>query len=149
MAAPDPPTPNYQPHPTAGHPMTPPRALRRAAFVAFAILLFTATHWPNLAIESDVGRPDLVIHAATFAIWTALLIGAAFFGPALAPRNILAAAPVAALYAGLDEGLQAIPALHRTAAWDDLAADLLGVALATLGALALAAVLRRRAAEPR
>ncbi len=37
-------------------------------------------------------------------------------------------------YAALDEGLQAIPALGRTCAWDDFAANCAGVGLGIAGA---------------
>ena len=65
------------------------RGLIRAVFIAFAILLFIATHWPNLKVPGPVPRGDLWIHAAVYAVWTSLLLACAFFAPTiLARRNI-------------------------------------------------------------
>ena len=89
---------------------------RRAAFWIYVPILFTATHWPRLEIPLPGNRPDLVIHVGAFGLWAALLIGAGFFGPPLSRRNIGAALAVAPAYAALDEGLQAIPFVHRHAA---------------------------------
>lgn len=115
---------------------------RRAAFALYALALFVATHWPSLTLPAE-GRPDLWIHAGVFAAWTALLISCGFLGPPLSTGNILGCALAGAAYAGCDELLQAIPALHRTAAWDDWGADVLGVGLATLGAVILRAAAAR------
>lgn len=123
-----------------------PRAWRRGAFWLYAIALFTATHWPNLRIEGPIKRPDLIIHLAAFGLWTALLIAFAAFGPALSARNILACVGIAALYAAFDESTQAIPFLNRTAAWDDYAANLGGVAAACL--IAMVVKLRADALAP-
>lgn len=108
----------------------------RAAFVLYALALFTLTHWPRFTVDiPGVERPDLFVHLAAFGIWTLLLNLASFLGPPHTARTVLLTALVAAVYACIDEGLQAIPFLQRTAAWDDLAADLLGVASATAACL--------------
>jgi hypothetical protein len=112
---------------------------RRAVFAAYALALFTATHWPRLALPME-GRPDLWIHCGIFAAWTGLLIACGFFGRPLSGRNIALCVLAGVLYAAVDELLQAIPALHRTAAWDDWGLDVLGVCIAA----ALAALLSRR-----
>jgi hypothetical protein len=39
---------------------------------------------------------------------------------------------VATAFAALDEGLQAIPFLNRTCAWDDMAANVMGILTAFL-----------------
>lgn len=121
----------------------PPRArIVRAVFALYAAALLVATHWPRLAIDGPIERPDLVIHLGAFGLWTLLLIACAFFGRALGARNVLISAAIAALYAPLDELSQSIPALHRVAAVDDALANLLGVALAAGLALALGALTR-------
>lgn len=106
-------------------------------FACYAVLLATATHWPQLTVPVP-GRPDLVVHLVVFGLWTALCIAAGFFGPALSSRNIVYSAAAAAIIAGVDEATQAIPILNRHAAPDDAAANLLGVLVAT-GAAALLA----------
>lgn len=112
-----------------------PQRLRRAAFWAYVPILFTATHWPKVSIPG-AGRPDLFIHVAAFGLWAALLIACGFFGRPTSLRNVAACWLIAAAFAGFDEATQAIPALHRTAGLDDWGANVLGVTLAALGALA-------------
>ncbi len=114
--------------------MIPGLTSRRWLFWVYVPLLFTATHWPNAKLPMT-GRPDLVLHLTIFGVWTGLLIGAAFFGAALSWRNILWCAAIGAVYSGVDEALQAIPAIRRNAAWDDWGANLLGVAAATIVAI--------------
>lgn len=121
---------------------------RRAAFWGYVCLLFLGTHWPRLQAPGPEGS-DKIIHVIAFGLWTALLIGAGFFGPALSLRNIGRAALIAPLYAAVDESSQAIPALHRTAAWDDYAANLTGIALACLATLVVRSVVQRRGPSPR
>lgn len=107
----------------------------RIAFALYAALLFTGTHWPKLKIEGPVPRPDLFIHFAAFGLWAFLFGLCAFFAPN-APRfsakNYLITFIAGLAYAAIDEGLQAIPALHRTCAWDDYAANAIGVLLGTI-----------------
>lgn len=107
---------------------------RRVAFWLYVPALFTATHWPQLRLPPS-GRPDLVVHLALFGTWTGLLIACGYFGRSLSGRNIGLCWLVGGLYAAMDEALQAIPALGRTAAWDDWGANLLGVTGAALVAL--------------
>jgi VanZ family protein len=115
---------------------------RRWCFAACALALFTATHWPKLRIEGT-GRPDIWIHFFAFSVWTGSLLAAAFFGPVLSRRNIALSVLVAVLYAAFDEVTQAIPILHRTAAFDDWLADLGGIFIAATAAMILAAVLHK------
>lgn len=103
----------------------------RTAFVAYAIALFTMTHWPKLVVQGPVPRTDLWAHFAAFSLWTVLLGGS--FGRGL---PLWALALVGFAYAGVDEGLQAIPALGRVCAWDDFFADCGGVVIG-VGVLAL------------
>lgn len=114
----------------------------RVAFWLFALALFIATHWPALKVDGPVERSDLWAHLGAFGLWAVLLVSCGYFARPLSPRNVLLSAAVATLYACFDEGLQAIPALRRTFGWDDLAADVLGVWLAS-GLLLILAVLQR------
>ena len=111
-----------------------PKPIRRGVFVLYALALVTATHWPGLAIQSPgFSRLDLVIHAVSFAAWTVLCTACAFFGPATGRRNLARSIPLALVYALADEFTQAIPALHRTLDPLDLAANGVGILLASIG----------------
>lgn len=114
---------------------------RRVLFGLYAAGLFTATHWPKVDIQGPLPRTDLWLHVGAFGAWTLLAIACGFFGPALSARNLLGCAVMGAAYAGVDEGLQALPFVQRTCAWDDFAADCLGVLLAII--LAVTARIRR------
>ena len=115
---------------------------RRAAFWVYAAIVFTGTHWPRLRLPG-AGRPDLLIHLSTFGAWTAILISAGFFGAVLSRRNIGTAAVIAPIYAAIDELLQAIPFVHRTAAFDDWLANCLGILLVVGGAMVIRTVRAR------
>lgn len=117
-------------------------------FGAYAGFQFMMTHWPKLVVPGP-GRPDLVVHFAVFGLWNALLIACARFGPALSWRNITASTVCASLYAGLDEGLQAIPALRRVCAWDDFGANVAGIHLVAVAALLLSMVFREETSHGR
>ena len=79
--------------------------------------------------------------SSAFGTWTALFTGASFFGPPLSWRNIRFAFLIAPIYAAI-ESSQALPFVHRTAAWDDYAANLTGITLACIGALILSRLVR-------
>lgn len=100
----------------------------RLAFVAFALLLFTLTHWPNLKVDIDgVPRTDLWAHATGYATWTALLIGTGWLGRRGSWKSVGLGMPVALLYAGIDEASQGFPGLGRFVTWEDFAANAVGV----------------------
>ncbi|MBX3379507.1 MAG: VanZ family protein [Phycisphaeraceae bacterium] len=105
----------------------------RPVFAGYALLLFTGTHWPNLQIRGPVERTDLWVHLGAFGTWAALAAACGFFGPVFSKRNLTLSWMTAVGYACIDEGLQAIPALGRTCAWDDLAFNVLGISLAIGG----------------
>jgi hypothetical protein len=119
---------------------------RRRAFWAYAAFVFIGTHYPKLVVPG-AGRPDILVHIAVFALWTALIIACGFFGPPLSARNLIVSAVIAAIYSGVDELLQAIPFIRRVPAWDDWGANLIGVASATGVAALLSFRSRRAAAE--
>lgn len=118
----------------------------RRAFWAYAGFVFIATHYPKLQVPGP-GRPDILVHIGVFALWTALIIGCSFFGPALSAKNLVVSAIMAAVYSGVDELLQAIPFIRRVPAWDDWGANLIGVASATGVAALLSIRMRRTTAE--
>jgi hypothetical protein len=126
-------------NPFAGGPEWKRSPLVTAAFWLYAAALFTATHWPNLRLNAPEGS-DKVIHCMVFGGWMIVATAMGWFGEPLSDRNLLRTLFVAAAYGGLDEGLQAIPFVHRTCALDDYAANAVGVMLAALVLL----VLRRR-----
>lgn len=95
----------------------------------YALVLFTATHWPALRIDGPVPRTDLWAHLGAFGLWALLAAGCGFFGAWRGWKNLGLAWVLGVAYAGADELLQAIPALQRTCAWDDWFADVLGVTL--------------------
>lgn len=106
------------------------RRLIRGVFLLYALALVTATHWPNLKIEGPVERPDLWIHMTAFGLGVTLLALSGLFGTVWSFRNIGASVGVGLVYAAIDELTQAIPVLHRTAAFDDYLADATGMVLA-------------------
>jgi VanZ family protein len=121
--------------------MTVPRGFLRAAFALYALALFIATHWPRLAIDSPVRGTDKVIHASVFCLWTLLLAGATSTPARRAPLGRIGL--IAGVYACIDEGLQAIPALGRTCSWADLLANFGGVGIG----LVILAISRRKVAS--
>lgn len=111
-------------------------------FGVYAGVLFVGTHWPALRIEGPIRRPDLVVHFGAFGTWAFLMMLCGVWGRASSWRNVLVSAGVAAGYAAFDEGLQAIPALRRTCAWDDYAANVGGVVIAAVVMVVGARVVR-------
>lgn len=109
----------------------------RLAFGAYVLLLFTATHWPQLRIEGGpIERPDIALHFMAFGSWCLLLCLCAWFGPVASGRNIVISAAIASAYGAVDELTQAIPIFGRTFAWADMGANVAGVvAFASLIAL--------------
>ena len=109
---------------------TPSRVVGAArwTFLAYALALAIATHWPQLRVGlGSIPRPDLFIHVGVFAGWAFLFARAAWFGPRFSPANILGAAGIGLAYGAIDEATQAIEIVRRSARWDDLAANILGV----------------------
>lgn len=106
-----------------------PLPLRRAAFLTFAVALFTATHWPALKIAGPVPRTDLWLHVSAFAVWTVLFGFAEFIGPWRDRSTPLRLIACGIVYAAMDELTQAIPVLNRFATLDDYIANTVGVFL--------------------
>jgi len=124
---------------------TPARWARRTVFILYAIALFLGTHWPQLDLgEPPVDHFDKFLHFGAFAGWSLLLAACGFFGAPLSKRNLAWCLPIALVYAGLDELLQAIPALNRHASWWDYGANTAGV----LGAFLVCLGLRRFLGTP-
>lgn len=101
--------------------------LGRLAFIAWALLLFTLTHWPDLQVKIEgIERTDLLGHAIGYSTWTALLIGTGWLAPRGSWKSIGLGMPIALLYSGIDEASQwFIPG--RFVSWTDFAANSVGV----------------------
>lgn len=113
----------------------------RTVFIAYALVIAVATHWPRLRVDiGDVPRPDLLIHVGVFGLWSFLCARGSWFGPRFSAGNILGVGALSLVYCAIDEGTQALEFLHRTARWDDLAANILGVALGLGATLVLGAL---------
>lgn len=134
--------------------MTPrPRPLFPHALFLFALYagaLFLATHWPRLTLPMGViPRPDLLQHLVAFGIWSALFTACGIFGRWNSGRNIMLSLVCGIVYACIDEGLQAIPAIRRVFGWEDMAFNILGVLVGVPCLLLAAKGLRRKDAENR
>lgn len=109
----------------------------RFLFGGYAGTIVVLTHWPRLRIEAPIERPDLLVHATVFFLWTSFAIASGIFGSALSASNVIRTALLAAAYAVVDEVTQGIPGLGRTVAMDDLFANSVGIASAMIIGLLL------------
>lgn len=100
----------------------------------YAVLLTTATHWPELTLGPAAPATDKMIHFLAFAILATLLVQARPF------RRWWANLLVAAAWAPIDELTQGLPMLNRVVSWQDLTANLLGVVVVGAFCWALAPV---------
>ncbi|MCC6322441.1 MAG: VanZ family protein [Phycisphaerales bacterium] len=117
---------------------------RRAAFAAYALAVFVATHWPRLELNvRGIERPDLLAHFAVFGAWTVLLHASELLGRMGSARTFARVWLIGTAYAAIDEALQLPAFVGRHAAWDDLAANIGGVTLGTLAAMAWTSLARR------
>ncbi|MCC7389006.1 MAG: VanZ family protein [Phycisphaerales bacterium] len=133
--------------PSAPPDRRPPRTRRaRVAFALYALVLVTATHWPELVIQApSFSRLDLVVHAGAFGCWAVLLTLAGFCGRPLSRRNISISALIALGYSAIDEVSQALPFVRRSVDASDLAANWAGIVLA---AIVLLGWSRMRSGDP-
>jgi hypothetical protein len=139
------------------------RRLARLTFWGYAVLLFVATHWPNLRIDSTyIERPDILIHMGCFGLWTLLLIATGYLASGsnepmaesggmrgwtkivAAPRCVLFTWAAAMVYAAFDELSQGFPGLGRTVAWDDYAANSAGILTAAIMSFVVGLLVRQR-----
>lgn len=124
------------------------RQTLRILFWVCAAALFTGTHWPALEVHvPGIDRPDLIVHFVLFGGWFGLFWLTGYVGEPLRIRSILIAAVVSCLYAGFDEGLQAIPWIRRTCAWDDYAANCTGIGIGVVIAV-IATLVAGRGSKP-
>ena len=70
-----------------------------------------------------------MLHVGVFFVWTLLLGVTEWLGPWRSAGALAAVGTVALVYAGIDEGLQAVPIIKRYARWDDFLANVGGVVL--------------------
>lgn len=123
--------------------------LFRLAFVGWALLLFTLTHWPNLKVDAGIPRTDLWAHAIGYSVWVALFIATGWLGKRGTWKSIGLGMPIAMLYSGLDELSQGIPILGRFVTWEDFAANSLGVWIGAAGWVIALLVLDARSVSRR
>lgn len=94
----------------------------RLAFVGYWLALTVGTHWPDLQLQTGVGRfPDKLAHILAFGGLTILLLRTRWLGAAWLAGLLIV------LWAALDEISQALPGLRRTISWQDLIAGQTGV----------------------
>lgn len=117
-------------------------------FIAYAIILFVATHKPGVQVNVVPGiRLDLFIHMAAFGMWTVLL---GLTGWLPDPRRATGLAVLMAVgvgYAVIDESSQALPIFDRVFDLADMTANALGAAAAALGVFVVFRTRTRREPE--
>ena len=107
------------------------RLLLRVVFVAYAVVLFVATHKPGVDVNVVPGwRLDLLIHMVAFGLWTFLLGLTGWAGDARRLGDLLVLMAVGVAYAVADELTQALPIFERVFDWTDMAANSAGAILA-------------------
>jgi len=102
-----------------------------ALMLGYWCLLFIATHVPLPAVKA-IGANDKLIHFAGYATLAFLAAWALSQKSALTWKGYLTVWLVVALYGVVDELLQMIPMLHRSADRQDWYADILGAACALI-----------------
>jgi hypothetical protein len=96
----------------------------RVTFVAYALALTVASHWPALALGDErQPAPDKLLHMLVFGGLAFLLWRTRWF------KSIWAVVLVALAWTAADELTQGIPILRRWVTWQDLVAGQLGVIL--------------------
>ncbi len=126
------------------------RRLLRVGFVAYAVVLFVATHKPGVDVNVVPGwRLDLLIHMAAFGLWTLLLGLTGWVGDARRLAGLLVLMAVGVAYAVADESSQALPIFDRVFDLTDMAANSAGAILASVVAcLVLRAFDHQGATQP-
>ena len=122
------------------------RTPARVAFVAYALVLFIATHKPGVDVNVVPGlRLDLFVHAVAFGLWTMLLGLTGWLGDVRTLHGTLAVLGVGVAYAVVDEASQAVPIFDRVFDVKDMLANAGGAALA----VAVLGFVLRRLGTPR
>lgn len=99
------------------------RSWRRAS-IAYAVVLSTGTHWPNLRFGAEMPASDKTVHLLAFAGLTVLV---ARTGWVSSPWR---AGLLVGLWSILDELTQGLPGLGRDVGLPDMAANVMGCLLA-------------------
>lgn len=121
------------------------RTVRRIAFWLYATALLYGTHGPRRDVDvAGIERPDLIVHLFAFGGLFVLLLATEYFGAWRSARGIGVCTLIATAFAAINEATQALPMFGRTSALDDFAANIAGIALGVIGALAIARLRRPR-----
>ncbi len=100
----------------------------RPAFWCYAIVLFVGTHLPGADLgDGPIPHPDKVVHVVVFGVWALLFAMTGYAGARDRAMTWAVVWGVGSVYAAVDEGLQAIPAIRRHFSLADLGANLAGV----------------------
>jgi putative peptidoglycan lipid II flippase len=118
--------------------------VRTIIFAVFLALNLVALLWPRLRVEGPVPRPDLWIHLLGFGLIALVAWWSRVFGPTDRWPTIARVLIFGVAFGALTEALQLIPALGRTGALDDWAADCAGVILGLIVPALLTALASRR-----
>jgi hypothetical protein len=126
------------------------RRLLRVGFVAYAAVLFIATHKPGVDVNVVPGwRLDLLIHMAAFGLWALLLGLTGWLANARHTRGMFLLMVVSVAYAAFDESTQALPIFDRVFDLTDMAANAMGAILGTvIACLGLHTLDRCEAGQP-
>lgn len=120
------------------------RLLFRVVFVAYAVVLFVATHKPGVDVNVVPGwRLDLLIHMAAFGLWTFLLGLTGWAGDARRLGDLFVLMAVGVAYGVADESTQALPIFDRVFDWTDMVANSAGAILASVLVFVVLRVLDR------
>jgi len=110
--------------------------IRRWVLILYWVVMFLATHWPNIArYRPKEGWPlpyfDVVMHVGIYTIWAGLWIWVLGAHGAVRWRTFVGLFVLGILYAVFDEWTQAL--VQRTPTFDDLGSNLLGMGIGSLG----------------
>src|SRR5262245_61391978 len=97
----------------------------RMLFIAYALALTIATHWPRLQVDTGLPGNDKTIHFLAFGGLTILLWQTRWV------KRLWLCGLIVLVWSILDEASQELPGIHRTMTYTDLIANALGVLAAT------------------
>lgn len=109
--------------------------LWKTAFVIYALLLTTATHWPRLELGTEESPwPDKLLHMLAFGGLAFLFIQTRWI------TKLYLCGILSIAWTFLDEFLQSLPILGRHPSWGDALSGVMGVAIVIAWMWALGAI---------